>query len=146
MVHALEEIRRVLKPRGLLIDIHPHPHWLYLQAMRGEALIAREPKPQTYSQAVLQAEAALAGVIERGLFLVEKAEEVDFLTYARSVDDLRRHWNEINAYDEDPVDAQVAQEEEEQYARFHSLLQTAGEGAEVAIHEKARMARLRPGP
>ena len=143
MVHALEEIHRLLKPDGSLIDLHPHPDWLFLQAILGRSILAREAKPQTYSQDVLQAESAIADVVRRGLFTVEETIEFDFFTYASSIEDLRTHWDQIQAYDDSPKDEQDMLHEEQQYERFRSVLQAAGDEAQVVIHERARIARLR---
>lgn len=144
MVHALEAIRSLLKPGGYLIDIHPVPHWLFLRAVQRGKVLTSESKPMTYSQDVLQAEDALEKVVERGFFVVEEKDEFDFLTYASSVDELRTHWQQINEHDDTPEDTSILLQEEEQLSRFHTFLQAAGEGVEVLIHEKARIARMRP--
>jgi hypothetical protein len=146
MVHALEEIRRLLKPRGFLIDIHPHPNWLFLRAMLGDTVLALEPKPQTYTQDVLQAEIALEAAAMRGLFIMEESDEFDFLTYAPSISDLRDHWDQINAHSDNPTDDEVLLTEDQQYERFREVLEAAPAGAEAVIHEKARMTRLRSLP
>jgi hypothetical protein len=143
MVHALEEIHRLLKTSGFLIDIHPVPHWLFLRAMEGETLLAVEPRPHSYSQDVLHAEEALAQVIRRGLYVVEQSDEFDYFTHAGSVTELRQHCDQINAYDDGPQDEQVMLEREEQFARFEAIMQAAGEGAEVLVHERARITRMR---
>lgn len=144
MVHALGEIHRLLKPEGSLIDLHPHPDWLFLRVILGRSILAREAKPQTYSQDVLQAENAIADVVRRGLFTVEETIEFDFFTYASSVEDLRTHWDQIQAYDDSPKDEQVLLLEEQQYERFRLVLQAAGDEEQVAIHERACITRLSP--
>lgn len=144
MVHALEEIRRLLVPGGALIDIHPVPHWLFLRAVHHETVLAEEPRAQTYIQDVLDAEQALTEAVQRGLFVVEQTGEFDFLTYASSVDELRAHWNQINAYEESADDEATLIEKERQYARFHAILRAAGEGAQIVDCERARITRMRP--
>jgi hypothetical protein len=146
MVHALEEIRRLLKSSGLLIDLHPHPNWLYLQAKLGGEILAVEPMPQSYSQDVHQAEAALAEVTGRGLYTIEENAEFDFMTYASTVDEIRSHWEAINAYDDSPTDQHALPLEESQDERFRQVLAGAGGDAEIVVHERARIARLRPSP
>ena len=143
MVHALEEIHRLLKTSGFLIDIHPVPHWLFLRAIEAETILAVEPRPHSYSQDVLHAEEALAQVIRRGLYVVEQSDEFDYFTHADSVSELHQHCDQINAYDEGPQDEQVLLEREEQFARFEAIMQAAGAGAEVLVHERARITRMR---
>jgi hypothetical protein len=144
MVHALEEIRRLLKPESLLVDLHPYPDWLFLQVILGRSILAREPKPQTYSEDVLQAESAIADVVRRGLFTVLETIEFDFFTYASSVEDLRTHWDQIQAYDDSPKDEQILLREEQQYERFRLVMRAAGDEAHVAINERTRITGLRP--
>lgn len=142
MVHALEEIRRLLYPGGFLIEIHPVPNWLFLQVIKDGMVLAAEPKPMTYTEDVLQSERALTEVVDRGFFVVEKFAEFNFITYAATLDELRAHWEQINEYSETQHDESVLLQEEEQFARFESILQMAGEGAEVLIHERGRISRL----
>ena len=131
MVHALEEIRWMLKAGGCLVDIHPVPEWLFLGVFEGGNILISEPKPMTYCQDILDAEEAVAKVIARGLFVIEESDEFDFLTYASSVDEFRSHWAKINAYDDRPEDETFLQ-------------QDAGEGSEIFVHEKGKISRLRP--
>lgn len=143
MVHALEEIWRLLKPGGAMIDIHPVSSWLYLQAVHEDQVVARERKPMTYCMDILQAEKALKEVVERGLFLVEEQGEFDYYTHASSIDELGSHWDRINAHDDTLKEEDILLEEEEQYTRFLTHLQLAGDGAEVVVHERGRIARMR---
>ena len=144
MVHALEEIRRLLKPGGKLIDIHPIPEGFFIKALQRGRILFAERKRETCSDDVLRAEDALAESIVRNLFAVDRRAEFDFLTYAPSVRELRVYWEELNAYDDDPTDETIIAREEELYAQVEQILQASGAGAEVAIHERARIARLRP--
>ncbi|NIS82919.1 MAG: hypothetical protein GTO14_22580 [Anaerolineales bacterium] len=144
MVHALEEIRRLLKPGGMLIDIHPVPEGYFIKALQGDRILFAERKRETCCEDVLYAEDALAEVVERDLFAVERRAEFDFLTYASSVCELRDYWEELNAFEADTKDEAVIAREEELYAQVEEIMQAAGAGVEVAIHERVRIARLRP--
>jgi SAM-dependent methyltransferase len=144
MVHALEEIRRLLKPDGRLIDIHPVPEGYSIKALQGNKILFAERKRETCSEDVLHAEDALAESVERDLFTVDRRAEFDFLTYASSVHELRDYWEEINAFDDGPKDETIIAREEYLYAQVEEIMQKAGTGAEVAIHEKVRITRLRP--
>jgi SAM-dependent methyltransferase len=144
MVHALEEIRRLLKPGGILIDIHPIPEGYLIKALQGDRILFAERKRETCSEDVLHAEDALAESVERDLFAVDRRAEFDLLTYASSVRELRDYWEELNAFEDDPKDEAIIAREEDLYAQVEEIMRASGAGAEVAIHERARIARLRP--
>ncbi len=144
MVRALEEIRRLLKPGGMLIDIHPVPEGYFIKALQSGRILFAERKRDTCSEDVLHAENALAQGVERNLFAVDRRSEFDFLTYASSVDELRVYWEELNAYEDRPKDEALVAREQDLYAQVEEILQASGAGAEVAIHERVRIARLRP--
>lgn len=142
MVHALEEIHRLLKPDGVLIDIHGHPEGEFIEAYRGEKRLFRERIRETCSENGLHTEQALAQVVERGLFILDRREEFDFLTYASSVPELRAYWEELEAYW--PEDEVIAARQEVLYAQVDEIMQTSGAGTEVATYERAYITRLRP--
>jgi len=145
MVHALEEIHRLLRPNGILIDIHPFPQAPEVKVIQGDEVIFAEPKRdiQDEDEDVKQADRALAEVVERGLFDVEHSEEFDFFSYASSVPELRDFWEKYNAYDDTlKAEARLAQEEDV-YTRAEQIRRELGD-AEAAIHEKTKIARLKP--
>jgi SAM-dependent methyltransferase len=144
MVHALEEIHRLLKPDGILIDIHPVPEGYFIKALQGDTILFAERKRVTCSEDVLRAEEALAEVVERDLFSVERRAEFDFLIYASSVRELRDYWEKLNAFEDDPQGEAILAREEYLYTQVEEIMQASGPGAEVATHERARIARLRP--
>jgi hypothetical protein len=144
MVHALEELHRLLKPDGVLIDIHPVPMWSFIKVYRRGEVLFEEMLPETYWEDVNRAERALAEVVEGGLFVVEMADKFDFLTYASSVGELRAYRELMDAFDDSPKDEAAVLREEELAAQVETILRKSGKGAEVAIHERGRMARMRP--
>jgi SAM-dependent methyltransferase len=144
MVHALEEIYRLLKPGGDLIDIHPVPEGYLIKAFQGERILFAERKRETCSEDVLQAENAIAEIVNRDLFTIEKTAEFDFLIYASSVPELRDHLAELDAFEDAPLDESTVAREEFLYAKVEEIMQASGAGAEVAIHERVRIARLKP--
>jgi len=146
MVHALEEIQRLLRPGGSLIDIHPVPEAWVIEVYQGSRVLFAEPwrDDDYYDEDVRQAEDALAQIVRRRLVVIERSGEFDFRIYGSSVAELRDFLAKENAYDDRPEDEAAAARKAELYARVEAIMQAAGEGAEVAHHERGRIARLRP--
>jgi len=142
MVHALEEIRRLLKPDGVLIDILPQDS--FIKAFQGGRILFAELRRETCSEDVLHAEEALAQSVEQDLFVVDRSAEFDFLRYASSVRELSAYWQELYAYDDSPRDEAVVAREKYLFAQVEEIMQASGAGAEAAILERVRIARLRP--
>ena len=147
MVHALEEIHRLLRSGGTLIDIHPVPYPPTVQIVRGDEVLFAEPKRDIADedQDVLAADRALDDVVERGLFKQERNEEFDFTSYAPSVQQLREFWDDYGEYDDTPKSDNRLAQEEDVYSRAETLRREAGTGAEAALHERTKIARLTPG-
>ena len=92
-----------------------------------------------------QAEDALAQVVRRGLFFIERSGEFDLLTYGSSVAELLNFMAEVNAFHEGgPKDEAVTMQEEELYTRVEEIVHAARGRAEVAYLERGRIIRLRP--
>ncbi len=146
MVHALEEIHRLLKPDGCLIAIRPDPLVSLIEVhTRGQVLFAEAvPVPAYDLDVISKAEQALVQVIQRGLFVVETSRAFEFLQYGSSTEELTDHFAWTNAFHEWPEDEAASLREVEVYARVAEIMPTAGEAARVASHERARIARLRP--
>jgi len=146
MVHALEEIQRLLRPGGSLIDIHPVPEAWLIKVYQGSRVLFAEPwrDHDDYDEDLRQAEDALADIVRRRLFVIERKGEFDFLTYGSSVAELLDFMAKANAYDDRLKDEVVAAREAELAARVEEIMQAAGVGAEVADHVRGRIVRLRP--
>jgi len=147
MVHALEEIQRLLKPDGCLIDIHPVLEAPLIKVYQGSSVLFVEPYPGYDDKEDLrQAEDVLAQVVQRGLFVIERSGEFDLTIYASSVAELQEFFAKVGAYDDSPKDDAVEAQRTALYARVEEIMQAAGDGAEVAYHERARINRLNPRP
>jgi hypothetical protein len=144
MVHALEKIHRLLKTDGTLIDIHPIPKGYSIKVLQGEHTLFAEWKRETLSEDILAAEKAIALALERGLYTLEEAVEIEYLTYGSSAKELQDFWAEQNTYDDRPVDAAMAAREEELFAQADEILKAADEGAQIVIHERVTISLLRP--
>jgi hypothetical protein len=144
MVHALEETRRLLKLGGVLVNILPVPDGYIIEVHHDGRILFAERKRETLSEDVLRAEAAIKEVLDRGLFVIDQKDEFDFRTYGSAVSEVRAYWEEQNAYEEEPKAKDVLAREEYLYAQAEQILDELGEGAEVVIYEKVRIARLNP--
>jgi SAM-dependent methyltransferase len=145
MVDALEEIRRLLKPAGTLIEIHPAVDAPPLvEVMSNGAQSFSEDDPVfDYEEDLRQAESAVATVIERGLFVLEERRRFELRTYAASVKELRDHWTLVGAYDPEEPEEALLRLRDEMYARAHAALERST-GAEIVYVEPATMSRLSP--
>lgn len=144
MVHALEEIRRLLKPDGYLIDIHPIREAPLIKVSRGEKLLFVEPDPgYDYDADIRHAEDALDEVVRRGSFFIERRGEFDLITHSLSVPELRDFFAIIGAYSDNLKEDEMLARQDEVFARVNQILQNAA-GAEIEYHERARITRLNP--
>jgi hypothetical protein len=143
MVHALENIRHMLTPRGGLIDIHPVPEGHFIEAYQDGNLLFSERVRENESEYVLHAEKALSNVVARGIFTSKDSAEFDFMTYASSVHELSNYWDSLSAFD-DPRDEVIAAREKNLFAQVNAILRSSGEGSTAAIKERARITLLRP--
>ena len=145
MVHALEEIHRLLKPAGTLIEIHPAiqppPH---VQVTSGEVVSFTEDDPGfDYDDDLRAAERAVATVVERGVFALERSHRFALRTHAGSVQEIRDHWTVYDAYDPKEKEEGLARRQDEMYGRVHEVLEGLP-GAEIVYVEPATMSRLTP--
>jgi hypothetical protein len=143
MVHALDGIKRLLRPDGSLIDIHPVLEAPLVEVHKDGVVTFAEPSPSyDYEEDLRHAEDALARTLERGEFVRDRGREFDFTTYGSSVSELRDFMAVAGAYDDRPQDETVVTRKAELYARIGEVMGASGERSEVALHEKGRMARL----
>lgn len=147
MVHALEEIHRLLKPAGTLIDIHPvsksSPIEIY---QSGKIDVAGQLLVRQWCIDYQQADNALSEIVQRGLFTVERDAVFDSLTHYASAAELRTSLKE--SIDKFARDAQTARESvphlETLVARVEELMQAAISDAELIVREPTHITRLRP--
>jgi SAM-dependent methyltransferase len=144
MVHALEEIHRLLRPAGTLIEIHPAIGSPFCEVRSGGNAAFSEPDPgYDYEEDLRQAEASVENVIDRELFSLEDTRPFELRTHAASVEELRDHWDVAGAYDPEEKEAALAARQDEMYARAHDVLERSPE-AEIVYVEPAKMSKLRP--
>jgi SAM-dependent methyltransferase len=144
MVHALEEIHRLLRPSGTLIEIHPVPEPSTIEVRaRGEVLLG-ERDPDDDDEDELHAEEAVVEVVRRGRFVVDATRDFEFFTYASSVDELRNFFAVSGAYDDTPKDETLAARQEAVYGRAEHLIAASGGKAKIVYGERGRMNRMMP--
>jgi len=147
MVHALEEIHRLLKSAGALIDIHPvaEPSPIEIRQGGRTELVGYLSVRQWYID-FQQADNALSEIAQRGLFAVEQEGVFESLTYYASAAELGTSVKE--SIDKFARDAQSAIEAvphaEALAARAEELMRTAASGAELIVRERTHITRLRP--
>ena len=95
MVHALQEIRDLLKPDGFLIDIRPNGEMVEFIRPHGseELFIGHLQETDDYIE-YRQAEAALQEVVACGTFQIKKAGEFIFQVHADSFANLKTFLDE----------------------------------------------------
>lgn len=144
MVHALEEIHRLTRPAGTLIEIHPAVEFPFVEVRsNGELSFSEHDPGYDYEDDLLSAEAAVATVVGRGDFVLEESRRFELRTYAASVEELRQYWEVYGAYDPEETEEALARRQDEMYARAHGVLERSP-GAELVYVEPATMSRLTP--
>lgn len=145
MVHALEEIKRLLRRDGCLIDIHPIRQAPLIEVRTAEGVLFTEPSASyDYDDDLEHAEDALTWAIEHALFVLDRSHEFEFVTISSSVVELRDFFAVSGAYEDNPRDEATDAQVQELYARVEDVMRTSGENTHVAHRERARMARLIP--
>jgi ubiquinone/menaquinone biosynthesis C-methylase UbiE len=147
MVHALEEIHRLLKPSGALIDIHPvaEPSPIEIH-QSGKIDLVGYLSVRQWCIDFQQADNALTEIVQRGLFAVEQERVFDSLTYYASAAEMRTSLKE--SIDKFARDAQSAGEAvlhaEMLAARAEELMRSAGSEVELIVRERTHISRLKP--
>ena len=147
MVHALGEIRRLLKPTGALIDIHPMAESSPIEIHQGGKIdLAGYLSVRQWCIDYQQADNALAEIVQRGLFAIERGSVFDSLTHYASVAEMRTSLREsIDKFARDAQSAgEAAPHAEALAARAEELMQAAVSGAELILRERTHISRLKP--
>ncbi len=130
MVHALQEIRRVLTPDGALIDLRPvADRWPVevVAAQQSQAAGQVQDLPAQLADDAASAE-AVARAAQAGWFVLERAETFDFM-YTWDTPD------EMKAYIDDQWEDYVSLPAEV-LERTQTLWTRAGTGAQVRVRLK----------
>ena len=147
MVHALEEIRRLLKSTGILIDIHPVAESSPIEIHQGGKIdLAGNLSVRQWCTDYQQADIALTEIKQRGLFALERERVFDSLTHYDSAAELRTSLNEaIAKFAREAQSADEAVPQVDALAkRADELMLAAVSGAELIVRERTHISRLRP--
>ena len=145
MVHALEEIHRLLKPTGTLIEIHPAvepPPSVEVRSAGGLSFSEQDPAFD-YADDSRHAEVAVATVVERGMFALDEPRRFELRTHAASVAGMRDYWTVYDAYDPEQREEALVRRKDEMYERAASVMERSP-GSEIVFVEPATMTRLMP--
>jgi len=145
MVHALEQIHRLVRSDGVLIEIHPVVGAPLIEVRSGADVAFRAPDPTyDYEDDLLHAEQALDEIVRRGRFDLNATRDVDFMIHAPSVEELRQYWAVHGAYDDAPKDDATVARENELYDRVEKVMGRLRGHARLLFTERARLSRLDP--
>ena len=144
MVHALEQIHRLLRLPGTLIEIHPALEVPFVEVWSNGELLFREDDPGfDYEDDSRSAEEAVATVVGRGLFVLQERRRFELRTHASSVREFQDHWAVVEAYDPEEMEEALVRRQDEMFVRSHEVLERSP-GAELVYVEPATMSRLMP--
>jgi len=137
MVHALEIVHQLIKPGGLLLDIHPGTEKAWVEARVNDKDYFLDVVQETDDYIEYQqANDALAQVRERGLFTVEETGKFLFIIHAGSVQEMREfltdNWKD--AVLNESIDAKAGEYRSE-----------AAEHYEILIREEILITRFKRG-
>ena len=145
MVHALEEIHRLLKPDGVLIDIHPvsEPSPIEIH-QNGKIDLVGNLTVRQWCVDFELADKALTEIVQHGIFAVEQKGIFDILTYYDSAaemgtafkESIRKYARNANSEVEEVPHAEALT------AQAEELLQAAGSEAMLVLREKDHISRL----
>src|SRR4249919_395679 len=144
MVHALEQIHRLLRLPGTLIEIHPALEVPFVEVWSNGELLFREDDPGfDYEDDSRSAEEAVATVLGRGHFVLQERRRFELRTHASSVGEFQDHWAVVGAYDPEEMEEALVRRQDEMFARSQEVLERSP-GAELVYVEPATMSRLMP--
>jgi hypothetical protein len=135
MVHALEKISQLLKPNGILLDIHPTTEMAAIVVRLREQIIPAGWLNESDDYVEYEwADEALQQVVSRGQFTLERVGTFEFVWHADTL-------HELHAYlAEEWKDAII---DELTAGRIAELLKLPVHDKEILVSEAIRIARYR---
>jgi len=147
MVHALEEIHRLLRPNGFLIDIHPVAEHSSVEIHQNENIdLVGQLEVSQWCVDFQEADKALDEIIQRGIFTVEQKGMFETLTYYESATEMGTALKQsIHKYvrESEPVEEEISLVDV-LAVQADKLLQAAGGKAMLVLREPDHISRLKP--
>ncbi len=135
MVHALEIIRELLKPEGVLVDIHPTSEPASIAVRLRDRIIPAGWVNESDDYVEYDwADEALEQVVNSGWFTLEQRSRFDFVWHAASLADLRAYLAE--EWKDAFVDEVTAM-------RIEDMLKSTERDKEILVREAIGLARYR---
>ncbi len=135
MVHALEKIQQLLKPGGLLLDIHPTNEPAAIAVRLREQLIPAGWLRESDDYVEYEwADEALQHVVAQQFFVLERVGTFEFVWHADSMNELRAYLSE------EWKDASI---DDVSAMRIEELLKLPVRDKEILVSEAIRIARYR---
>ena len=135
MVHALEKIQQLLKPGGLLLDIHPTNEPAAIAVRLREQLIPAGWMRESDDYVEYEwADEALQHVVDHQHFVLERVGTFEFVWHADSMNELRAYLSE--EWKDASIDDVTAM-------RIEELLKLPVRDKEILVSEAIRIARYR---
>jgi hypothetical protein len=137
MVHALETIQQLLKPNGILLDIHPTNEPAALAVRLREQIIPAGWITESDDYVEYEwADEALQRLVDNRHFTLERLGTFDFIWHADTMNDLRA---DLAAEWKDAIIDDVTA------MRIEELLKLPVHDKEILVSEAIRIARYRRG-
>ena len=135
MVHALQKIQRLLKPGGILLDIHPTNEPAAVAVRLREQIIPAGWIAESDDYVEYEwADAALQNMADNRHFTLERVGTFEFIWHADSMNDLRTYLAE--EWKDAIIDDVTAM-------RIEELLKLPVHDKEILVSEAIRIARYR---
>ena len=135
MVHALERIHDLLKPDGILLDIHPTNEPAALAVRLREQLIPAGWINESNDYVEYEwADEAVQRVLDDKRFALERMGTFEFVWHADSMTDLRAYL--VEEWQDASIDDVTAM-------RIEELLKLPVHDKEILVNEAIRIARYR---
>lgn len=135
MVHALETIQQLLKPGGILLDIHPTNEPAAVAVRLREQIIPAGWIDESDDYVEYEwADEALQRVVDSQLFTLERVGVFEFIWHADSTNELRAYLAE--EWKDAIIDDVTAM-------RIEELLKLPVHDKEILVSEAIRIARYR---
>jgi len=147
MVHALELIHGLLKPEGILIDIHPQAESSIIEIHRGNDIevVGNFEIPQ-WRKDFQEADIALAQILKDNVYSLEQKDTFDTLTYYESVDEMNKELN--RSVDRYAREADSVDYEREQVRKLTDLVHEStndnDQDADLTLRELVHISRMKP--